>query len=74
MELSVAKPCARCVMPAIDQATAGRDPQINRVLAGFRRFQGQVYFGQNLLYRGPGTLALGDAVEVLEEGASALGL
>ncbi len=66
VELQVAKPCSRCVIPSIDQATAQRDGSINRVLASYRRQQGQVYFGQNLLYRETGTLQLGDEVQVLE--------
>lgn len=66
VELEVAKPCARCAMPSIDQATGERDPQINRVLASYRRVNGQVLFGQNLLYRQGGQLALGDPVVVLE--------
>ncbi len=65
VEFDVARPCSRCVVPSIDQATAERDPQINRVLAGYRRVNGQVMFGQNLLYQRPGVLAVGDAVEVL---------
>ena len=66
VEFDVAKPCARCAIPSIDQATAQRDAQINRVLAGFRRINGQVMFGQNLLYQSAGVLSLGDPVEVLE--------
>lgn len=66
VEFDVAKSCARCVIPSIDQATARRDGQINRVLAGFRRVNGQVMFGQNLLYQRAGTLSLGDSVEVLD--------
>ena len=62
----VAKPCSRCVIPSIDQATAQRDGQINRVLASFRRVNCQVIFGQNLLYQRAGTLSLGDSVEVLD--------
>ena len=62
----VAKPCSRCVIPSIDQATAQRDGQINRVLASYRRVNGQVMFGQNLLYQCAGTLSLGDSVEVLD--------
>jgi uncharacterized protein YcbX len=65
MELDVAKPCSRCVMPSIVQETGERDPHINRALAGFRRVNGQILFGQNLLYRGSGQLAVGDEVEVL---------
>ena len=65
VEFDVAKPCSRCVIPSIDQATAGRDPHINRVLARYRRVNGQIMFGQNLLYQRTGQLALGDSVEVL---------
>jgi uncharacterized protein YcbX len=66
VDFDVAKPCSRCVIPSIDQATAQRDGQINRVLAAFRRFNGQIMFGQNLLYQRTGTLTLGDALEVLD--------
>lgn len=65
MEFDCAKPCSRCAVPSIDQANGQRDPQINRVLAGYRRVDGKVYFGQNLLYRGLGSLRLGAALEVL---------
>ena len=65
VELRVVKPCARCVVPSIDQHSGRRDPQINRVLASFRRRDGNILFGQNLLYEAPGTLRRGDPVEVL---------
>ncbi len=66
VELDVVKPCDRCVMPSIDQATAGRDKNINRVLASYRRRNGKIYFGQNLLYRGTGIIRLSSPVEVIE--------
>lgn len=66
LDFDVAKPCSRCVIPSIDQATARRDAQISRVLASYRRVNGQVMFGQNLLYQRTGTLSLGDSVQVLE--------
>lgn len=65
LELAVVKPCARCVIPSIDQATARRDPTINRVLADFRRIDRQIMFGQNLLYSSFGELAVGQPVELL---------
>jgi uncharacterized protein YcbX len=65
MTFDVAKPCSRCVVPSIVQETAERDPHINRVLAGYRRFEGKIYFGQNLLYQQGGTLRVGDPVDVL---------
>jgi uncharacterized protein YcbX len=67
IEFDVAKPCSRCVMPSIDQASGRKDSEILRVLAGYRRGEDrQTYFGQNLLYRGSGEIALGAIVEVLE--------
>lgn len=66
MTFSVANACSRCVMPSIKQETAERDPHINRVLADYRRFGGEILFGQNLLYEGTGTLSQGASVEVLE--------
>ncbi len=66
VEFDVAQPCDRCVVPSIDQASGQRDKNINRVLASFRRRDGKIYFGQNLLYRGMGILRLSSAVEVLE--------
>jgi len=66
IEFDVAKPCDRCSVPSIDQQTAGRDKSINRVLASYRRRDGKIYFGQNLLFRGTGILRLTSIVEVLE--------
>ena len=70
VELAVVKPCARCVIPSIDQASCERDPEILRVLSSYRRRAGadgtrQVYFGQNLIYRAAGRIGVGDPVEVL---------
>lgn len=78
----VPKPCGRCPIPTIDQATgefAGKEP--SRTLATFRKAHqvhpdkyeafGQppnaVLFGENLIPENPGgTIAIGDRVEVLE--------
>ena len=65
IDFDIAKPCSRCVIPSIDQATAERDRSIHRVLAGFRRRERIIYFGQNLLHRGTGRLNVGDEVHVL---------
>ena len=66
VEFDVAKPCARCVVPSIDQRTGEKNSEILRVLASYRRGEDrQVYFGQNLLYQQTGVLTVGDNVEVL---------
>ncbi len=60
------KPCARCAMPGIDQATAERSPEVLRVLSTHRRRGTKTLFGQNLIAtQTNGTLRVGDAVEVI---------
>ena len=67
-EFFVAKTCDRCVVTTVDQAT-GRKAEDNeplRTLGGFRRDpRGRTIFGQNLIPRRLGRIAVGDAVEVL---------
>jgi uncharacterized protein YcbX len=66
MVFDVAKPCARCVMPSVDQVSGEKHPELLRVLADYRRGDDRkVYFGQNLLYRKTGSIAVGDPVQVL---------
>ncbi len=62
----VAKPCARCIIPTIDPATALRGKEPLRTLMRYRRRGNHVFFGQNLIHDRSGRLALGMAVEVLE--------
>ncbi|MFK8019843.1 MAG: MOSC domain-containing protein [Pseudomonadales bacterium] len=67
LELQVAKACARCVMPSIDQQTAAKDSAILRALASFRRGDDkQTYFGQNLLYQSFSMLKTGSQLKILE--------
>ncbi len=60
----VAKPCARCVVTTVDQATLETGKEPLRTLATFRRRGTNVYFGENLLPLSLGTVRVGDAVEV----------
>lgn len=62
----VVKPCARCTVPTIDQDTAARGQEPIRTLATYRRAGTDVYFGQNLIHRGVGELAIGAELSVLE--------
>ncbi len=67
-EFHVVKPCARCVIPSVDQATGektGKDPL--KTLSEYRNQNGGVMFGQNLIAETPGgTIRVGDEIEVLE--------
>lgn len=63
--MQVVKPCARCVVTTTDQATGERGKEPLRTLATYRNRGGEVMFGQNVLHEGPGTLRVGDSVQVL---------
>jgi uncharacterized protein YcbX len=56
------KPCDRCVLTTTDQESAERGVEPLRTLATFRKRDGKVYFGQNLVHQGTGSLAVGMAV------------
>ena len=60
------KRCSRCQVTTVDQATAevGKEPL--RTLASYRAVGNKVYFAQNLVPDGEGTLAVGDAAEYLD--------
>lgn len=66
IEFDVVKPCSRCVIPSIDLHTAQKQPIVAQTLARLRRRDNAIYFGQNLIARGVGEIALGDVVTVLE--------
>ncbi len=67
LDLRVVKPCPRCVVTTVDQATGVRDPagEPLRTLAGFRTRGNKVWFGMNAVHEAEGELRLGASVEVL---------
>jgi len=66
LTVRVAKPCERCVITTTDQETAARGVEPLRTLAKFRRRDNDVLFAQNAVPDAPGSIAVGDAVTVLE--------
>lgn len=68
VRFDVVKPCVRCVLTTVDPDTGRFDAQGEplRTLIGYRRTPKGVTFGQNLIPRGSGTIALGDAVEIID--------
>jgi len=64
IDFRLPKPCSRCAIPTIDPETAqtGKEPltTLNRT----RKWQNQVYFGQNALHDQCGQLTVGDAVHI----------
>ena len=65
-ELQIVKPCSRCVLTTVDPETgkfSGKEPL--KTLAKFRKFYGEVVFGQNLIPLSSVKLEVGMKVEVL---------
>lgn len=65
------KACDRCVMTTIDpwRATKGKEPIAT--LARHRKWDGKTWFGVNLVPDAPGTIRVGDAVEIVHASESA---
>lgn len=62
----VAKPCERCIITTTNQTTATREgSEPLKTLATYRKVRGGVIFGQNLIHHSPGTLQVGNSIEVL---------
>lgn len=64
----VVKPCARCAVTTVDQATGVRGKEPLRTLATYRARNLQVFFGQNLVHRAGGCLGVGGPVRIEAEG------
>lgn len=63
---NIVKPCARCVIPTIDQETAVASKEPTKTLSEYRKFDGKILFGQNLIAESfGGTVSVGDEVEVI---------
>jgi uncharacterized protein YcbX len=60
----VVKACDRCVVTTTDQATAEREQEPLRTLATYRRWDGKVWFGQNVVHEREGWLQVGDLVAI----------
>jgi hypothetical protein len=68
MRFHVLKPCSRCPVTTVDQATGimGKEPLAT--MATFRKKHGKVYFAQNMVADAEGEVRVGDAVVPLEPG------
>lgn len=66
--LRLVKPCSRCAITTVDPDLGVRDgTEPLQTLATYRRRDGKVYFGQNVIPAGAGEIRVGDAVEVLDD-------
>jgi hypothetical protein len=62
--MDLVKPCDRCVTTTIDQLTGTTGKEPLRTLSQFRKWNGQVYFGQNVVHRTNGILNTGDPISL----------
>jgi len=66
---TVSKPCARCSVPTVNQATGVRGKEPIKTLATYRAWDSAIWFGQNLVSEDTSdslkTLSVGDEVEIL---------
>ncbi|NCU05015.1 MAG: MOSC domain-containing protein [Chitinophagaceae bacterium] len=66
IDLFSVKPCARCVVTTTDQETGATAKEPLKTLASYRTGNNKVYFGQNILYKQEGVIAVGDELKVVE--------
>ncbi|RKR84812.1 hypothetical protein BDD43_5065 [Mucilaginibacter gracilis] len=66
VQFTGSKLCARCNIPTINQQTGAVAKEPTRTLAKYRQSKNKVYFGQNLIHNGHGTISIGDIIEVAE--------
>jgi uncharacterized protein YcbX len=64
IRFQVVKPCGRCVVTTTDQNTGERGKEPLRTLATYRKRDGEVMFGQNVVHESLGRLCVGDRVMV----------
>ena len=60
----VADACPRCAITMTDQKTGTPGKEPLRTLATYRKFDGEVFFGRNLIHDALGTVRVGDPGEV----------
>jgi len=63
------KLCARCVITTIDQQTTEKAKEPLKTLSTYRSKNNKIYFGQNLLFHGSGTISIGDAITIHQQSA-----
>lgn len=65
VHLKAVKPCARCVITTTDQQTAERSNEPLKTLSKYRKFNGKVMFGMNVICNQEGIVSIGDKIELL---------
>ena len=61
------KLCARCIIPTINQISGIKGKEPLKTLASYRAKNNKIYFGQNLVHKGDGLIAIGDRLQTKPE-------
>jgi uncharacterized protein YcbX len=65
VEFMVVKPCARCQVTTIDQKTGAASKEPLKTLATYRKQDGKVMFGMNLVALSTGSVNLNDPITII---------
>jgi uncharacterized protein YcbX len=58
------KPCARCIIPTINQDNAQKGTEPLKTLSSYRSRNNKIYFGQNVVVLAAGKISEGDIIQV----------
>lgn len=61
----ITKPCARCVVTTIDQETAVKGKEPLKRLSTYRKVNGDVYFGQNMILLEGSNIQVDDTISLI---------
>lgn len=64
VNLKAVKPCARCTITTTDQQTAERNKEPLKTLSEYRKIEGKVMFGMNVVCNKQGFVKIGDKIEL----------
>ncbi len=64
VNLKAVKPCARCMITTTDQQTAERNKEPLKTLSEYRKIEGKVMFGMNVVCNKQGFVKIGDKIEL----------
>ena len=65
VEFDVIKPCARCIITTVNHSTGKKEEEPLVTLAKYRKVNGSVLFGQNMVTDNYGQIEVGSEIEVL---------
>lgn len=62
----IVKPCSRCVIPSINVETGDKEEEPLKTLVAYRKKEGKIFFGQNVIANSTNNIEIGMPVEILK--------